>query len=208
MVPDRVIEVVGREQRRDRLEMRRLHRRSRELSHREVADAEHADIAVAPRLGGDPFDEVVKILPLLAVEQGPRAAGAAGAAGVDDKVDVAARNEEVGRAGLYEAERSADVLNLARIRGEGDERRKGAVGVRLEEIGEQRRPVAHGDADIVGAAHREGRLAEVAVFAPRRLDAVETTFPGSETGGFFPTWPSALLGSAPALLAAARLHPL
>ena len=71
VVPDRVVEVVGRQQRRDRLEMRRLRRRRRELSHGEVADAEHADIAVAPGLGRDPFDEVVKILPLLPVEQGP-----------------------------------------------------------------------------------------------------------------------------------------
>ena len=132
MVPDRVIDVVGREQGRDRLEMRRLHRRSRELSHREVADAEHANIAVAPGLDCDPFDEVVKILPLLLVEQRIVSARAASAAGVDDEVGVAARNEEIGCAGFYEAERSADVLNLTGIRGEGDERRKGAVGVRLE----------------------------------------------------------------------------
>jgi len=82
--------------------------------------------------------------------QGRFAAGAAGAAAVGDHLDVAARNEEVGRAGFYEAERSADVLNLARVVwGERDERRKGAVGVRLDKIGEQRRAVPHGDAVLL-----------------------------------------------------------
>ena len=57
MVPHCVIDVIGREQRRNCLEMWRLRRRRRELNHGEVADAEHTDISVAPGLGGDPSDE-------------------------------------------------------------------------------------------------------------------------------------------------------
>ncbi len=184
MVPDRVVEIVGCEQRRDRFEMRRLHRRCGELSHREVADAEHADISVTPGLSGDPFDDVEKILSLLAIEECPDAARATGAAGVDDEVGVAARNEKIGRAGLDEAERGTDVLNLTGVRREGNERRKRAVGLRLEKIGKQYRSVANRDADVIGAAYCEGRLAQVAVFASRRLDAIETAFAGSETGDF------------------------
>ena len=55
VVVGRLVEVVGGEQRRDRLEMRRLRHRGGELRHGEVADAEHPDVAVAPGLGRAPI---------------------------------------------------------------------------------------------------------------------------------------------------------
>src|SRR6476661_2638566 len=79
----------------DRLEMRRLQLRRHELFGAEAGYADHADIAVAPGLGRDPFDEVV------AVERA-RAAGfrLADAARIADHVHVAAPDEETRVAGL------------------------------------------------------------------------------------------------------------
>jgi hypothetical protein len=76
----------------DRLQVRRALGRGQDLHGPEVGDADHADVAVAPGLLGDPLDEVVRIL-----AQGHSAgvvvadvltAGVAGAAQVADDVDV------------------------------------------------------------------------------------------------------------------------
>ena len=56
-MPDGLEDVVGDGDREYRLQMRRPLDRGGELGHGEIADAEHADVAVAPWLCGGPFDE-------------------------------------------------------------------------------------------------------------------------------------------------------
>ena len=77
---------AARIERKDRLEVGRLLLRRHELLGAEAGNADHADIAVAPGLGRDPFDQIV------AVERA-RAAGfrLADAARIADHMDVAAR---------------------------------------------------------------------------------------------------------------------
>ena len=78
---------AARIERKDRLQMRRLLLGDMELFGAESRDADHADIAVAPWLRGDPLDQIVAV-PL------PRAAalGFADTARRSDDVDIAARH--------------------------------------------------------------------------------------------------------------------
>ena len=110
-----LVEIEGAGNRHDRLEMRRPLDGGLHLGAREVADADHSDIAIGPGLGGGPLDQVVHIMALLAVEEAERAARSAGAAAVGNHVDVAARHEEITRTGLDEPERRAQVLDLPGI---------------------------------------------------------------------------------------------
>lgn len=70
----------------------------------EVGDADHADVAVAPRLRGDPLDEVVRVLPQRhapgVVVADHLAARVARAAQVADDVDVVLRDDAGDVAGL------------------------------------------------------------------------------------------------------------
>ena len=89
---------AARIERKDRLQMRRLLLGDGELLGAEAGNADHADIAVAPRLRRDPFDQIVAV---------PFARAAAfrfaDAARRADHVHIAARDEEFGIAGLHRA---------------------------------------------------------------------------------------------------------
>ena len=61
-VVGRLVEVVVAAGDEDRLEVRRPLGGGEHLHRAEVGDADHADVAVAPRLRGDPLDEVVGVL--------------------------------------------------------------------------------------------------------------------------------------------------
>src|SRR5262249_5770152 len=82
----------------DSFEMRRVELGSHELLGAEAGNADHADIAVAPRLRRNPFDEVIAV-------EGARAAALrfADAAWVADHVHIAARDEEARVPGLRRA---------------------------------------------------------------------------------------------------------
>ena len=82
----------------NRFQMRRVELRSHELLGAEAGNADHADIAVAPRLRRDPFDEVIAV-------EGARAAALrfADAARIADHVHVAARDEKARVTGLGRA---------------------------------------------------------------------------------------------------------
>ena len=149
-----------------------------ELGHREVADADHADVAVGPRLRGRPLHEVVQVFALGLVEERERPARPAGAAQVRDDVHVAARHEEVARAGLDEPHRRAEVLDLAGIRRCGDEHRERAGTVGPVDVGEQAGAVARHDRDVVLPDHLVGGRREVPVHPSRRLRTVERAFAG------------------------------
>ena len=58
------IEVGGRVPRHDRLEVRRPGGCDKRLNRPEVRHADHPDVPVAPRLAGDPLDEVVAVFGL------------------------------------------------------------------------------------------------------------------------------------------------
>ena len=75
----------------DGLQKRRLLARGVKLLRRESADADHADIAVAPWLARDPFDHIVAVP--FARAAVPRFEEAARRS---DHMHVAARNEEFG----------------------------------------------------------------------------------------------------------------
>ncbi len=176
-----LVEVGGDGDREDRLQVRRPLDRGLELGHGEVADADHADVAVAPRLGGRPFDEVVHVPPLLPIEEAEHAARSAGAAQVGDDVHVAARDEEVAGAGLDEAHRRAEVLDLTRIGRGRDQRgiaagRRGAVDVR-----QQRNSVAQADGHVIVARHRVRWSGQIAIGPARRLRPVELALAGTRS---------------------------
>src|SRR5262245_63728412 len=52
---------AARIERKDRLEVRRVELRRHQLLGAETRNADHADIAVAPRLPRDPFDQIVAV---------------------------------------------------------------------------------------------------------------------------------------------------
>ena len=94
------VEVVHAVERRDAFQRRRLLDRHPPLRHAEVGLADAADLAARPRLVAEPFDHVVQVLLLGAVEQAEFAARLAAAAHVHVGVDVAVRQIELDRAGL------------------------------------------------------------------------------------------------------------
>ncbi len=87
---------AARIERKDGAQMRRLFLGHRKLLGAEAGNADHADFAVAPRLRRDPFDQVVAIPFARAA-----AFGLADAARRADDMDIAARDEEFGVAGLH-----------------------------------------------------------------------------------------------------------
>ena len=74
MVHHRLIEVGGDSHGEDRPQVRRTLHRCLQLSHREVADADHPDVSVAPRLRRCPLDEIVQVTTFLGVEEPERPA--------------------------------------------------------------------------------------------------------------------------------------
>ena len=152
MVVGALVQVARHGKGKDRFEVRRPLDGRLQLGHREVADADHADVSVAPRLSRDPLHEVMHVLAFLGVEEVERALGAAGAAQVGDDVHVTARHPEVRPAGLDEPRRGAEVLHLPRVWRGGQQRREAAVGIGSVNVGQKRCAVPHGDRDVdVGA---------------------------------------------------------
>ena len=94
------VEIAGGVALADAAQMRRLRRGGEILAPAPVGIADHADIAVAPGLRGDPFDQVVAVAALLVVEPAPLALRAAGAARLRDHMHVAVRHVEAGGAGF------------------------------------------------------------------------------------------------------------
>ena len=174
----RLVQIGGHGDRKDRLQMRRPLDRGFELRHREIADPDHADIAVAPGLRRRPFDQVVHVAAFLRVEKAEGAARTAGAAQVGDHMDVAARDEEVAGARLDESHRRTEILDLPRIGRRCDQHRIAAGLGRPMHVRQQRDAVAHRDRDIVVARHRALRLGEIAIAAAGGLRTVELTLAG------------------------------
>jgi YebC/PmpR family DNA-binding regulatory protein len=174
----RVVQVGRRRHREDRLQVRWTLDRSLQLGHREVADADHADVAVAPGLRSRPLHEVVHVAAFLRIEEAEGTAGTAGPADVGDHMDVAAGHPEIGGARLDEARGGAEVLHLPGVRRCGDQRGELAPGVRVVHVGQQSGVVAHGYALVDTVGDREPGFAEVAVGATGVLRAVQPTFPG------------------------------
>ena len=104
---------AARIERENRFQMRRILLGREQLFGAEAGNADHPDIAVAPWLLRDPFDEIVAV-PL------PRTAAIrfADAARRTDDVDIAARDKELGVAGFERAgpERRPCRLRRQRIR--------------------------------------------------------------------------------------------
>src|ERR1700677_3930135 len=109
------VQVVGASDRHDGLQMRWPLDCGLHLCASEVADADHADIAVGPGLSGRPFDQVVHVATLLSIEKAESAPGTTGAPIVGDNVHVPSRYEEVAGSGFDEACRCTQVLDLPRI---------------------------------------------------------------------------------------------
>ncbi len=134
------VRVTHRQDREDRLQVRRALRGGEDLGDREVGDAVHADLAVAPRLERRPLDELVAVALLSRAEVVPRAAGAAGATDVDDHMHVAALHEVVVR--------TSDDAAAAVVRGDRDDDREasGRVGTMNERV--QDDAVRHRDRNV------------------------------------------------------------
>lgn len=127
----------------------------------EIGDADHADVAVAPGLGGDPFDEVVGVLaegdPTGVVVADVLAVGVTGAADVADDVDVVLGDDAGDVAGF----------DAAVPHGAGAALQRGGQGEGLEFLavgaqGDQLDAVPHGDpqvlADVDGLSARVERF--------------------------------------------------
>ena len=142
--------------------MRRLLLGDRELLRAEAGDAHHAHVAVAPFLRRDPLDQIVAI-PLA------RAAAfrLADAARRTDHMDIAARDEEFGVAGLQRSgpqrrpcrlrrqrRRHVGTLKVLVVDGEGQQRRKFSACLRAIDVDADFDAVAHRRHDVHVAGNR------------------------------------------------------
>ena len=152
---------AARIERKDRLEVRRLELGGHQLLGAKTRNADHADIAVAPRLRGDPLDQVVAV-------EGARAAALrfGDAARVGDDVDVAARDQKARVAGfrrsgpqhrpgrLQEASlghlRALQILVVDRDRKQG---RELLGGVGTVDVGADLHAIAHRDVHVLFGDH-------------------------------------------------------
>ena len=134
--------------------MRRLLRGGVILAPAPVGIADHADIAVAPILGGDPLDQVVAIGALVFIEQRPSALRIPGAAALRHHMDVAVRDVETGGAGFDRvAPMRRLLLNVLRIGREREQHRISPALFRLVHIHGQLDAIAHRHAHALGQAH-------------------------------------------------------
>ena len=164
---------AARVERENRAQMRRLFLGHRKLLGAEAGNADHADGAVAPRLRRDPFDQVVAI-PLARAA----AFGLADAARRADDMDVAARHEEFGVAGLHrpgpqrrpgrlrrQGRGHVGALKVLVVDGEGEQRGKFSGRVGAIDVDADFDAVAHRHHDVhVACDRRKGRLAVVIRF--------------------------------------------
>lgn len=107
----------------DGLEMRRSFHRCFPLRPGEVTDADHADIAVRPWLLRSPLDEIVHVAAFLAVEKAKGSTGTTRAPAIRDDVDITAWDEEIRGARFNKACWRAEILNLPRVGGRGNQHR-------------------------------------------------------------------------------------
>jgi hypothetical protein len=178
------VEIAGRVVGKDRLEVRRLLLGGKKLGAAHVGDAAHADVAIAPRLLRHPFDDVVEVPLLLSAEQVVVAFRIVAAPHVDDHVRVAPRHPEFGDSGLVLAERYHAALELPRVNGGRDERRKLCSPCRgTDHVRGESDAVAHGDACLIvsacrvarfGAFGRARRLVERILRVNQRVYAADT----------------------------------
>jgi hypothetical protein len=154
-------ERTARVEREDRLQVRRLLLGDVELLGAETGDADHADIAVAPGLLRDPFDQVVAVPLAVAV-----AVGLADPARRADDMHVAARDEVLRVAGLQRASPERRPGRLRRQRGrhiralqvlvvdsEGQQDRQLLRGIGPVDIDAEIDAVAHGHQDVLFRDH-------------------------------------------------------
>ena len=161
---------AARIERKDRLEMRRVELRRHELLSAEAGNPHHPDIAVAPGLPRNPFDQIV------AVKRARAAAFRfADAAGVSDHVNVAARDEKARVAGFRRAgpqhrpcrmrqRRLGELgaLQILVVDREGEQRRELLRRVRTIDVDRDLDAVAHGHEHVLLGDHaRVGRRAIV-----------------------------------------------
>jgi hypothetical protein len=149
------MQVGGRVDRDDRLEMRRARRRGRERGDPGIGHAPHADIAVAPGLRRDPFHQIVTVLPLARREGAWRdTARIAEPAQIGRHRRVAARHEMP----VHRGDRRPTAAPVLVIRAEIEDRRMAPLPRRPHHVGREFDPVAHRHEDIAhrhaGVAHR------------------------------------------------------
>src|ERR1700722_6738584 len=185
MVRGRVVQVERPRHGHDGLEVGRTLNGGLQLGHGEIADAYHADIAIRPGLFRRPFNQIVHVLPLLAVKEAESPSRTAGAAKVCNDVDIAARHEEVAGASFDKTHRRAQILYLARIWRRRDEHRITARCRWTKDGGEGLGAVAHRPGHIVFASHFVLRLRQVTVVAARRLRSVQLPLAGFGAGNRF-----------------------
>src|SRR5580698_7581153 len=115
MMRCRFIEVICTSDGHDGFEMRRPFNGSLHLCTGEIANPNHADIAVRPRLLRGPLDKVVHVATFLSIKEAEGPARATGAPTVGNDVNVTSWDEEITGSRFNEARRRTKVLNLPRI---------------------------------------------------------------------------------------------
>jgi hypothetical protein len=158
----------------DRRQVLRIALGDAPLRHRVVRDAEHPDLAAAPRLRAGPFDALLGVVGLPRLHRVQHAGRPAGAARVDahDRVVVrhpalrigdlpvlilvggAFEDLRVVRDHLVPLRRITFLIREAlAIRAVGEDHRETAFARRAEHVGAQHDPVAHRDRDVPVDAH-------------------------------------------------------
>ena len=192
---------AARIEREDGAQMRRLFLGDGKLLGAEAGNADHADLAVAPRLRRDPLDQVVAIPFARAA-----AFGLADAARRADDMDIAARHEELGIAGLHrpgpqrrpgrlrrQRRRHVGALKILVVDGKGEQRREFAGRLGAIDVDADFDAVAHRHHDVHVACDRgDCRLAVVirsGIFRrlqqrPRRFTVHDVPSPDEPRRGF------------------------
>ena len=135
-------------------ERRRLLDRHPPLRHAEIGLADAADFAVRPVLVAEPFDDVVEIFLLVAVEQAEFAARLAAAADVHVGVDIAVLHIELDRPGFAPEElraRRQRIVVIA-IRRRRQQHRERPLAFRHVERDRDLDAVMHADFDFARLA--------------------------------------------------------
>ena len=143
--------VIGR----DTGEMRRLLRRHEPLRRAVVGFADAADLAAAPRLGGDPFDHFIEVAPFARIEEAIVAAGTAGAAHVEPYIGIALFEIPMDRPGLtpQEALGIGQIVIVEAIGRNAEQRWKQSGACRQMQADGQLHAVAHFDKKITLNSH-------------------------------------------------------
>jgi hypothetical protein len=156
----------------DRFQVRRPLHGSFHLCSGEIADPNHADIAVRPGLLRGPLNKVVHVATFLAIKETKGAARPACFPAIRNEVDVTTGHEEIAGASFNEARRRAKVLDLPRIGGGGHPHGIPTWFCRTMHVRQQIDAIAHADTNILVLTHEVGRLRQIAIFAARGLRSV------------------------------------